>query len=347
MLPCTRRLSHTLHQCSLFNSPLRYYSIKASQPLTPGLTFYRNSCANISATPSLLQDIPETQPQSKVEIPIEDELKDATYYVDLTTEDGILHADPRTVEAVIDSLGTTFEALTSGGDSSATDPRLPVNGFYHQSRSHKPLVHLLNKIINTANRYMPRSQLTELRFHSFRDKDKETYGSHKALKPDSVGIIGELSTKTRNAAEDPELSWEQIEVNVKSRASIRDIVRKSGTYASCCLINNQRRFFALGIGFHYKKLEAYVFVFHRSGLSSSRPLKLTTSEGFKGLVRHIVGILSFKDEAAYGLDTTRFQNMFRINNRNYEIVRLLHVCGSLRGRSTIVYSLQGMYIRRF
>jgi hypothetical protein len=43
-------------------------------------------------------------------------------------------------------------------------------------------------------------------------------------------------------------------------------------------------------------------------------------------------------EAAYGLDTTRFQNIFRINNRYYEIVRLLYrdVRGSLslRGRST-------------
>jgi hypothetical protein len=282
---------------------------------------------------------------------IEDELKGATYYVDLTTEDGILHADPRTVEAVMNSLRTTFQALTSGGDSSATKPRFPVNGFPRKSQSCEPLVHLLNKIIDTASRCMPRSQLSELRFHPFRREVKETYSSHKGLKPDGVGIIGELSTKTKKpakkSAKKPELSWEQIEVNVESKASVRDMVRQSGTYARCCLLANQRRFFSLGIGFHYKKLEAYVFVFHRSGLSSSRPLKLTTGEGFKGLVSHIVGILSFKEEAAYGLDTTRFQKMFRINNRYYEIVRLLYVRGTLRGRSTIVYSLQGMYICGF
>jgi hypothetical protein len=90
-------------------------------------------------------------------------------------------------------------------------------------------------------------------------------------------------------------------------------------------------------------MEAYVLVFHRSGLSSSRPLKLTTREGFNGFVKHIVGILSFKDEAAYGLDTTRFQKFFRINNRYYEIGRLLHMRGSFRGRSTTAYRLQGMY----
>jgi hypothetical protein len=78
-------------------------------------------------------------------------------------------------------------------------------------------------------------------------------------------------------------------------------------------------------------------------LSSSRPLKLKTREGFNGLVSHIVGILTLKEEAAYGLDTTRVQNMFRVNNRYYGIVRLLYMRGTLRGRSTIVYSLQGMY----
>jgi len=112
-----------------------------------------------SATPSSLQGSEETrlQVQSKRRVLIKDELKGATYYVDLTTtEDGILHADPRAVEAVIDNLGTTFQALTSGGDLSATDPRFPIDGFSHEFQSYEPLVHLLNKITDTANRYTPR-----------------------------------------------------------------------------------------------------------------------------------------------------------------------------------------------
>jgi len=281
--------------------------------------------------------------------PIKDysKLKTATYYVDMTNEDGILHADPRTVEVVINKLGTTFQTLTSGGDSSATDPRFPVNGFLHRAQSYKPLAHLLNKIIDAANQYVPQSPLSGLRFHPFGEEVKETYGSHKPLKPDLVGIIGELSTGTEEVAEDPakkpSLSWEQIEVNVESKGSIRDVVRQSGTYARCCVLSNRRRFFSLGIGFHYEKVEAYVFSFHPAGLSSSHPLRLGTREGFNGLVSHIVGMLSFKDEAAYGLDPTRFQDIFCINNRYYENVRILHDRGTLVGRSTVVYSLQGMY----
>jgi hypothetical protein len=133
---------------------------------------------------------------------IEDELKGATYY-DLTTKDGIIHTDPRTVETVINGLGTTFQELTSGGDSSATDPRLPVNGFPQEPQSYGLLVHLLNKIIGTANQYMPRSRLSEFRFHPLKGKVKDICGTYKGLKPDGVGIIGELPTEPKNSAKNP------------------------------------------------------------------------------------------------------------------------------------------------
>ena len=142
------------------------------------------------------------------------------------------------------------------------------------------------------------------------------------------------------------VSWESIEIHVESKSSVRDMVRQSGTYSRCCLLSNTRHFFSLGIGFNFKKMESYVFVFHQGRLSSSRPLRVMTNEGFKGLVSHLVEILSFKDEAAYSLDTTRFHKFHRINNHHYKIERLLYMCGSLWGRSTVVYHLQGMCSRR-
>jgi hypothetical protein len=48
-----------------------------------------------------------------------EELKGATYQVDLTTEGAVLHADPNTVRTVLDHLRTchnlTSKTLTSGG----------------------------------------------------------------------------------------------------------------------------------------------------------------------------------------------------------------------------------------
>jgi hypothetical protein len=317
------------------------------QPMMPGLTIYHHSSAGVSATPSSQQS-QNSRYQSEMKDLIEHEVKNATYYVNLTTGDCILPVEDKIVQAVINSLESTFQALTSEGDSSPTEPRFPVDDFPSEPPSYKPMAHLLNKIIDTTKPHLVSSSpLSELRFHPFGGEVKEKYGSHKGLKPDGVGIIGELSTEkagpAKKCAKKPELSWEQIQVTFESKASVRDMVRQSGTYARCCILGNRRRFFSLGIGLHYKKLEAYVFVFHHSGVSSSHPLKLTTRDGFDGLVRHIVGMLSFKDEAAYGLDPTRFQDIFCINNRHYELVRTIYVRGSLRGRSTVVYSLQGMY----
>ena len=356
MLLCTRRLSHTLLQSSLFKPPFRHYSFRASEVLVfgvPGLNVLHDTRASAtvseSATTSSLPGSQETQFWSKMKALIEGELSGATYHVDLTTKDGILHADPRIVEVVNDRLRTTFETLTSRGSSSEANPRFPKKRFTREDQSYKPLIHLLNKIIDTANLCLPpsqpRSQLGGLRFHVFGGEVKETYGSHGGLKLGGVGIIGKLPTKTKKSAkmpaEEPGLSWGQIEVTIKSKSSVKEMVRQSATYPSCCLLADQRRFF--GIGFDHKKLEAYVFVYHKSGLSSSRPLKVTTGEGFKGLVSHIVGILSFKEEAAYGLDTTRFQNIFRINDRYYEIVHPLYMRCTVRGRSTTIFRLQGMY----
>jgi Fungal protein kinase len=278
---------------------------------------------------------------------VTDELKNATYRVDLTAEGAILHTDPNTVKAVIDCLEShhklTHETLklplgtaNPRSKSSATNPRFPSDGFKDEDDSYEPLVHLLNKVIDAANQCMSASHLSGLRFHHF----GKGYGIVKGLELDGVGIIGELPTGTE------ELSWEDIEVIVESKRTVRQMVHQSGMYTRFCLLNNLRRFFALGIGLHFTTSDVYVFVFHRSGFSSSRPLKLTTEEGFTGLVRHVVGILSFKGEAAYGLDTTRTQNMFCINDRYYEIVRPLYMRGS-PGRSTVVHSLSGMYPCRF
>ena len=53
----------------------------------------------------------------------------------------------------------------------------------------------------------------------------------------------------------------------------------------------------------------------------------------------MVGILSIRDEEAFGLDVTRVENVFRLNDRNYEIVRTIHERNHIR-HSAAVYSLK-------
>ena len=176
---------------------------------------------------------------------VEEELNGATNYANLTTEDGVLYADPRTVKAMTNSLRTTFNTITSGGDSklSTTNPRFLSKGFACESRSYGPLIHLLNKIIGTANQHIPpvESQLAKLSFHAFGREIKGTYSSQKGLKPDIMGILGPLgkpSNKEKKCSKNPtapskvpKLTWEEIEVTVESKASVPDLVQQSGMYS--------------------------------------------------------------------------------------------------------------------
>lgn len=53
--------------------------------------------------------------------------------------------------------------------------------------------------------------------------------------------------------------------------------------------------------------------------------------------RHMVGILSISDEEAFGLDTTRFGDMYRTNVRDYEVVRM----SATMCMAVSVYSIRG------
>ncbi len=55
----------------------------------------------------------------------------------------------------------------------------------------------------------------------------------------------------------------------------------------------------------------------------------------------MIGILSILYEEAFGLDMTRFDDVYRINDHDYEIVRTIYVRSSVHGRATSVYSIRG------
>lgn len=165
-----------------------------------------------------------------------DELKGATYQVDLTAEGAFFHVDTEIVQAVLNRLRSdhnlTAETLTTGGHSSPANPRLPRDGFGSKSDSYDPLVHLLNKIIAATYERMG-SYLSDLCFHCFGKEAYAKYGRYEGLKPGAIGLIGYLPTE-RN------VSWKDIEIIIGSESAAKPIVQQAATYARCCLINNLR-----------------------------------------------------------------------------------------------------------
>ena len=314
---------------------------------TSGIITHRDTVASDSPTSSSMPESQESRTQENMKNLIMKELRGATFFVDLTNQDAVFHADSNNVQAVLHHLqehyNLTSNTLCGGGTSSETSPRFPPGGFDKEKLSYEPLVHLLNIIVHATNVRLQATEryLRDLRFRSYGKELIETYGSMKALKPDVVGLVVDLPDKQR-------ISWRQVEVVIEVKNQIPELVKQAATYARCCLVHNQRRSFAIAIGFDQKHLVAWFFVFHRSGLSSSHSLSLRTQEGFEHFVKHIVGMLSIQDEAGYGLDVTRSQeDILSINDRYYAINSRVYMRDSLRGRSTVVYNLEGTILAYF
>ena len=281
--------------------------------------------------PSLRQEVMKSQ--------ILREFKGATFLVDLTAEGAPFHADSNRVQAVLGRLrhhyGTTGTTLLSDDDSSVDRPRFPRGGFQKEGKSYKPFVHFLNAIVRATNECLLPGPcyLTGLHFDHYGLEMEDPYSSLRPLKPDALGLL-------RSPTHKQKFSWNDVAVIVEVKGQVTELIQQLSTYARCYLAADRRRSFAPAIGFDHKSLQIVFIAFHRSGLSSSGPISLRTPEGFQTVVEHMVGILSIPDEEAFGLDATRCGDMYRINDRDYDIVRPICVRNSVRGRATTVYSLK-------
>jgi hypothetical protein len=162
---------------------------------TSGIMNQRHTVASDSPTSSGMPESQESHTQEKINNLVVKELRCATFFVDLTNQDAVFHADSNDVQAVLHRLqghyNLTSNTLLGGGASSETSPRFPPGGFGKESHSYEPLIHLLNMIVRATNDCLPATQryLHHLRFHSGRIEVEENYGSIKALKPDGVGLV--------------------------------------------------------------------------------------------------------------------------------------------------------------
>ena len=264
-----------------------------------------------------------------------EELKDSTFAVDLTAQGAPLHANPDDVQRVLNHLDFNHVTLVADGHSATGRgvPLLPHGGFKAEADLYEPLTQILNAIIDATNFCLtgPR-YLAALRFHRHDAQMQDTLDSERSLKPD---IVGHPLHKP-----DGKLSWKDVTVFLEVKNRPRDAFKQLATYARCHLALDRRRSFSIAMSFNHKELELCFYCFHRSGVSFSPQLRLDREDGFKCVIKHMVGIMSIPDEAAFGLDATRVKDVYRINSRNYDIVRTIQRRASIRGHSTIVYSLK-------
>jgi hypothetical protein len=267
------------------------------------------------------------------------EFEGATFTVDLIAQGAPLHADQNDVQKVFDLLRDNCKVthVTLFGDDKSTKdvPQLPPSGFRAVSKSYEPLTHLLSVIVHAANICLTRARyLKDLHFDLHGVEMQEKVDSEKPLKP---VILGLLHPRT---PDEPKLSWNDVAVFIAVKSHLIESVKQLATYAHCHLAVDRRRSFSIAIAFSHKALTLHFLCFHRSGISISPPLHLNEEDGFRSVVEHMVGILSIRDEEAFGLDMTRVKDVYRLNGHNYDIVRTIQLRESVRGLSTVVYTLK-------
>ncbi|KAH9010942.1 hypothetical protein EDB83DRAFT_379514 [Lactarius deliciosus] len=269
---------------------------------------------------------------------------DATFFVDLTAEGAPLQARSSNLQEVLNRLRdhhNITHATLLGNDHSTEDaPRLPPNGFTVENNSYVPLTHFLNAIVRAAKECLnpwAARHLSNLRFLLHDEEMLDEVESEKPLKPNILGLLVSSPLPRKQ-----KISWsdDDVAVIVEVKHGQLMLVDQLSTYARCFLSVDRRRSFLIAIAFDNQTLQMHFLVFHRSGLSSSHALSLHSEAGFQSVVKHIVGILSIPDEGAFGLDKTRSGDVYRINNRDYEIVRSIHTRISVRSRATAVYCIR-------
>lgn len=266
-----------------------------------------------------------------------DELKGATFTVDLTAPGAPLQATSDDVQKVFDYLGVTHVTLFTGGHSRMDEiPQFPAprKGFTKEVDSYDPVARFLNTIIRVANNCLggPR-YLEKLHFDRHEAEMQDKVNSERPLMPDILGLLCPRKDKKK-------YSWVDVMTFIEVKDQEIDAVRQLATYARSHLALDRRRSFSIAIYFNHHKMLFTFCCFHRSGVSASPQLNLDDEDGFKGVVKYMVGILSIRDEAAFGLDMTRDKNVCRLNDRDYNIVRTIQSRPSIRGHATVVYILE-------
>ncbi|KAI9452529.1 hypothetical protein BJY52DRAFT_1190201 [Lactarius psammicola] len=132
---------------------------------------------------------------------------------------------------------------------------------------------------------------------------REKVDSEKPLKPDILGLL------RSHTPDELEISWNDVAIFVEVKSCPIDVVKRLATYAHRHLAVDRRRSFFIAIAFSHKALTLHSLCFHRSGVSISSPLHLDKEDGFRSVVEHMVGILSIRDEEAFGLDMTRVKSV--------------------------------------
>ena len=116
--------------------------------------------------------------------------------------------------------------------------------------------------------------------------------SMMSVEPSLVGGLG-LVSGDRVAWSPESILEKQALIPVEVRADWHTLVAQAETYAHCLFSASHARQFVVVLGFQHTDAQLRFLVFHRSGLTGSKPCSVWSPEGQKDTLRIFLSILSW------------------------------------------------------
>ena len=135
------------------------------------------------------------------------------------------------------------------------------------------------------------------------------------VKPDLVGGL-DLIPDERVAWSPQDPLTRQVLLPVEVKADWAPMVFQAATYARCLFSASPSRQFAVVLGFRHTTAELRFLVFHRGGLTGSKPLSVKDEGGQEGILRVLLSILSWRSAEDAGFP--QFNNNFEMSLFRHE-----------------------------
>ncbi|KAF5378967.1 hypothetical protein D9757_009088 [Collybiopsis confluens] len=222
-----------------------------------------------------------------------------------------------------------------------------LRSTHGDERSHYPgLVKFLNTALDSCKaglgNEVQQAIYKELKFCVWDKPAQDGLDSAHPLKPALAGVLGEEELDSLFWI--PPLEGRGMKIPGEVNGNWTELVTHAATYARVLFSATPLRQYALVIGYNPKERAMRFLVFHRGGLTASKPLELDSEQGQKDLILLLLSILTWKSLADAGFPTWCNENESQVHlpaiySTPVTMHSELHHSPCIRGRAAHVYYL--------
>ncbi|TCD62006.1 hypothetical protein EIP91_007624 [Steccherinum ochraceum] len=217
-----------------------------------------------------------------------------------------------------------------------------------ESAAYVPIATFLNACLQACRDALAldyESYYDNLWFSAYDRETADGIGGASPLKPDVVGIKG---SRPGNRVRPKEHLWWKPPMNqlllqlllpceVKGRW--KDLIMQAATYARALFFAAPSRIFALTLAFNHKTMQLRFLIFHRGGLTASKPLCPSQPEHFGRILQLFLSIMLWQTPTDAGFLGSCNELVYAIPsslNNTATVQEVLHNSDCVRGRATRV-----------